>query len=45
MINKKPKSEAEEWDNALLDLINMGVLEVATGEDGTKGFRLTNGQI
>ena len=37
-----PMTEAElkEWDNALLDLINLGLVEVVTDENGNKLFRL-----
>lgn len=28
-----------EWDDALLDLVNMGLIEIVRTEDGTIGFR------
>jgi hypothetical protein len=35
------KQELKEWDNALLDLINKGLVEVVRDKNGEQGFRLS----
>jgi len=34
------KEEIKEWDNAILDLLNKGLIEVALDRNGQKGFRI-----
>ncbi len=38
------EKEIKEWDNALLDLVNKGLVEILELDNGEKGFRF-NSQI
>lgn len=40
-VNKKlTTEEIKQWDDALLDLVNKGLIEIMHLEDGTVGFKL-----
>lgn len=41
--NNMPEEEKKEWDNALLDLMNKGLLKVTDTEDGGRGFTVADG--
>jgi hypothetical protein len=36
MSNKE--KEFKEWDDAILDLVNKGLIKISNKEDGEKGF-------
>jgi hypothetical protein len=36
-----PEEEIKEWDDALLDLINRGFIEIIQLPDGKKAFKLS----
>ena len=37
--------EIKEWDNALLDLINKGLVEINTMENGERGFQIRRNMV
>jgi hypothetical protein len=40
MTEEEFKKELNEWDDALLDLVNKGLVETVKKENGEVGFRI-----